>query len=275
MPALPTTNTLSSAAGDKSQAIRLDRLTKWFFKDGRRFIAVDDVTADITAGSFVSLIGPSGCGKSTIFNCIAGFITPDQGAVIYEGKRISGPNVGLGYMTQKDALLPWRSVLSNVTLPLYLKGVQSNVAKDQAMAMIERVGLAEFANHLPRELSGGMQKRAALARTLVFSPDTLLMDEPFGNVDVQLKLQLQRELLSLWENERNSVVFVTHDLEEAIALSDQILVLARRPGRIKAIVDVNLPRPRDPVSIRFEPDFQQLRKQLWDLCDTSEESLSA
>jgi NitT/TauT family transport system ATP-binding protein len=174
-------------------------------------------------------------------------------------------------MTQKDALLPWRSVLANVMLPLNLQKVPEAEAKERALSMLQRVGLKSFADHLPKELSGGMQKRAALARTLVFNPATLLMDEPFGNVDIQLKLQLQRELMKLWESARKTVVFVTHDLEEAIALSDRVVVLSRRPGRIKAIVPIDLPRPRDPVAIRFEASFQAIHRELWDLTDAAPE----
>ncbi len=252
-------------------AIRLDHVSKWFFKNGKRFIALDDITADMEEGAFITLVGPSGCGKTTIFNMIAGFARADRGAVICRGQPITAPNIGIGYMTQKDALLPWRSVLANVTLPLYLQKVPATEARARALDMLSRVGLKSFAEHLPKELSGGMQKRAALARTLVFNPAILLMDEPFGNVDIQLKLQLQRELLGLWESSRKTVVFVTHDLEEAIALSDRVIVLSRRPGRIKAIVPIDLPRPRDPVAIRFEASFQAIHRQLWDLTDTAGE----
>lgn len=259
-------------AADAVPAIELKNVTKWFFKRGERFAAIADVTADIPEGSFITLVGPSGCGKSTLFNCIAGFIVPERGEVLYKGAKVTKPNIGLGYMTQKDSLLPWRSVLSNVMLPLHLQKMPRKAVRERALEMIARVGLAGFADHLPRELSGGMQKRTALARTLVYNPETLLMDEPFGNVDVQLKLQLQRELLSLWETERKTVVFVTHDLEEAIALSDRVIVLSRRPGRIKTIIAVDLPRPRDPVAIRFESAFQEIHRELWALCDTAEES---
>ena len=252
-------------------AIRLDHVSKWFFKNGKRFIALDDITTDIPEGAFITLVGPSGCGKTTIFNMIAGFARADRGAVICRGETITQPNIGIGYMTQKDALLPWRSVLANVTLPLYLQKVPATEARARALDMLARVGLKSFAEHLPKELSGGMQKRAALARTLVFNPAILLMDEPFGNVDIQLKLQLQRELMGLWESSRKTVVFVTHDLEEAIALSDRVIVLSRRPGRIKAIVPIDLPRPRDPVAIRFEASFQAIHRRLWDLTDTATE----
>jgi NitT/TauT family transport system ATP-binding protein len=253
-------------------AIRLDGVTKWFFKNGARIAAVENVSLDVPAGAFVTLVGPSGCGKSTLFNCIAGFIVPEIGAVIYRGRKIVRPNVGIGYMTQKDSLLPWRSVLANVMLPLHLQKMPEAEARTRAHEVIARVGLTGFAAHTPAELSGGMQKRTALARMLAYNPDTLLMDEPFGNVDVQLKLQLQRELMRLWEAERKTVVFVTHDLEEALALSDRVVVLSRRPGRIKTVIEVELPRPRDPVRIRFEPAFQKLHHQLWTHCDTSEDT---
>ena len=264
-PFLPETETAAPA-------IRLDHVTKYFFKQGARIAAVEDVTLDIAEGSFVTLVGPSGCGKSTLFNCIAGFIVPDSGAVVYRGATVDRPNIGIGYMTQKDSLLPWRSVLANVMLPLYLQKMPAEAARQRALEVIGRVGLAGFAEHFPAELSGGMQKRAALARMLAYNPTTLLMDEPFGNVDVQLKLQLQRELMTLWERERKTVVFVTHDLEEAIALSDRIVVLSRRPDRIKTVIAVDLPRPRDPIAIRFEPAFQKFHRELWTLCDTSEET---
>ncbi len=253
-------------------AIRLNDVTKWFFKNGARIAAVENVTLDVPEGAFVTLVGPSGCGKTTLFNCIAGFMVPEIGEVVYRGRRIERPNIGIGYMTQKDSLLPWRSVLANVMLPLYLQKMPEDAARARAHEVIARVGLTGFAEHVPAELSGGMQKRTALARMLAYNPDTLLMDEPFGNVDVQLKLQLQRELMRIWEAERKTVVFVTHDLEEAIALSDRVVVLSRRPGRIKTVIEVDLPRPRDPIQFRFEAAFQKLHHRIWTLCDTSEEN---
>jgi len=244
-------------------AIRLDHVSKWFFKNGKRFIALDDITADIPEGAFITLVGPSGCGKTTIFNMIAGFARADRGAVICRGETITRPNIGIGYMTQKDALLPWRSVLANVTLPLYLQKVPAIEARARALDMLARVGLKSFAEHLPRELSGGMQKRAALARTLVFNPAILLMDEPFGNVDIQLKLQLQRELMGLWESSRKTVVFVTHDLEEAIALADRVCVLTARPATLKKVYEIDLPRPRVTSEIRYHPRFVEISRDIW------------
>jgi len=263
----------ATSASQFAQApmIALEGVSKWFFSKGQRFVALDNVSLEIARGSFVTLLGPSGCGKSTIFNMIAGFLFPDRGRVWFDGKPLTKPNVGIGYMTQRDALLPWRTVIENVTLPLSLQNVPSSVARERALTMLERVGLESFVDHVPAELSGGMQKRCALARTLVFNPDMLLMDEPFGNVDVQLRSQLQRILTALWESERKTVVFVTHDLEEAIALSDTVIVLSRRPGRIKAVVPIDLPRPRDPVEMRFQPAFVELRRRLWELCDSAED----
>ena len=258
---------MAQAAATQEPAIRLEAITKWFFKRDSRIAAIENISLDIGHGEFVTLVGPSGCGKSTIFNCIAGFITPERGRVLYEGQEVAGPNVGIGYMTQRDALLPWRSVLDNVLLPLHIQKMDARKAKARAMEVIERVGLGGFASHYPAELSGGMQKRTALARMLAYNPDTFLMDEPFGNLDVQLRLQMHRQLLKLWEHERKTVVFVTHDLEEAIALSDRVVVLQPRPGRVKTVIDIDLPRPRDPVSIRFEPSFQRLHKELWELCE--------
>ena len=253
-----------------SQAsIHLQGVSKWFFKKGTPIPAIVDVTLDVPAGSFVSLVGPSGCGKSTVLNCIAGLQIPDEGAIVHGGRRITGLNIGVGYMTQKDTLLPWRSVRDNVTLPLQIHRMAPVERQREAQRLIDLVGLSGFEHHLPAELSGGMLKRAALARALVRRPTTLLMDEPFGNLDAQLKLQLQRELLAIWGREQQTVVFVTHDLEEAISLSDRIVVLTGRPGRIKEIIDVTLPRPRDPVTVRFEPSFQPLHRRLWGLIEAT------
>ncbi|MCL6592925.1 MAG: ABC transporter ATP-binding protein [Alicyclobacillus sp.] len=253
-----------------SEGIRLVGISKWFYRSqGEKVIALSNIDLEIPKGAFVSLVGPSGCGKSTILNCIAGFQFPDAGQVLFEGKEIRGLNVGIGYMTQKDYLLPWRDVLDNVWLPLQARGVSGKEGKQRARDYLKRVGLEGFEHNFPRELSGGMLKRAAMARTLVFHPTTLLMDEPFGNLDAQLKLQLQRELLRIWHQEQQTVVFVTHDLEEAIALSDMVVVLSGRPSSVKKVIHVDLPRPRDPISIRFEPEFQRLHKELWSLIDVT------
>lgn len=260
----------SSLAGQSARTgIVLSNVTKWFYSNGTRSLAINGVNLNIRDGSFVSLVGPSGCGKSTILNCIAGLLPFEDGEILCDGKKVSNINVGIGYMTQKDYLLPSRNVLDNVILPLQAAGVKKEEARSRALDFIRRVGLAGAEARMPKELSGGMLKRAAMARTLVYNPRTILMDEPFGNVDAQLKLQLQRELLGIWEREQQTVVFVTHDLEEAIALSDQIIVLTGQPGSIKEIVDINLPRPRDPISIRFDAKFQELHQYLWSLIDVT------
>ena len=251
--------------------ISLSNVTKWFFKGGSSITAIEDISADLYEGSFVTFVGPSGCGKSTLFNCVAGLLTAERGTILYRGKPVAGVNSAVGYMTQKDTLLPWRTVLSNVMLPLTLRNIDKAEARDQALSMLDRVGLSGFAHLHPRELSGGMLKRASLARILVYHPETLLMDEPFGNVDAHLKIQLHRELLTLWETERKTVVFVTHDLEEAIALSDIVFVLSGRPGRIKTVMQVDLPRPRDAATVRFERRFMELHRELWTLCDPANE----
>jgi NitT/TauT family transport system ATP-binding protein len=258
------------AVGSIDSGILLRSVSKWFFRDnGERVLALENIDLHIPKGAFISLVGPSGCGKSTILNCIAGLQFPDRGEVFHEGKKVNGLNVGIGYMTQKDYLLPWRNVLDNVRLPLQARGMAEDEGKRIAKEFIELVGLKGFERNFPRELSGGMLKRAAMARTLVFHPSTLLMDEPFGNLDAQLKLQLQRELLRIWNREQQTVVFVTHDLEEAIALSDFVVVLSGRPSTVKSVIPVDLPRPRDPVAIRFEPRFQRLHQELWELIDNT------
>jgi NitT/TauT family transport system ATP-binding protein len=227
--------------------------------------AVDDISLAVPARSFLALVGPSGCGKSTVLNMIAGLLTPSQGEVSYDGAPVRGPNRRVGYMTQKDTLLPWRTVADNIGIALELKcrAVSKAERRDRVARMMELVGLTGFERHYPAELSGGMRKRAALARMLIYEPEALLLDEPFGALDAQLKLVMQQELLRLTQSSQMTVVFVTHDLVEAITLADQVAVFTSRPGRIRALRDVELPRPRDPVSIRFAPAFAALYEDLW------------
>jgi NitT/TauT family transport system ATP-binding protein len=248
-------------------AISLRDVTKYFYKGDTRITAVARVSFDVPQGAFVSILGPSGCGKSTILNMIAGFEAPDEGVVEHAGRPVQGVSVGIGYLTQHDTLLPWRTVEGNVRLPLEIQGggraSGAGDARRRVAWAIQLVGLSGFERHLPRELSGGMRKRAALAQTLVYARDTVLMDEPFGALDFQMRLQLQAELLDIWSAERRTIVFITHDIEEAVTLSDEIIVLSRRPGRIRDVLRVDLPRPRNPVTVRFEPLFSELVKRLW------------
>jgi NitT/TauT family transport system ATP-binding protein len=241
-------------------------VSKVFFKGHTRVHALHHVTTEVRRGELLAIVGPSGCGKSTLLNLTAGLMVPGTGDVLYDGERICGVNTNVSYITQKDTLLPWRTVEANVALPLTL-GPHARLAKDarreRVARYIEMVGLQGFERHYPSELSGGMRKRAQLARSLVYEPDVLLMDEPFGALDAQLKLVLQAELLRTWEGSGKTLIFVTHDLTEAISLADRVIVMSSRPGRIRAVEHIDLPRPRDVFSIRFAPDFGLYFDRLW------------
>jgi NitT/TauT family transport system ATP-binding protein len=251
------------AAGDK---IRLAGVGKRFSVRGNTFQALTPVSLEIKPKEFVALVGPSGCGKSTILNMVAGLMQPSDGTVYYDGVPVTGPNRKVGYMTQKDTLLPWRNVSDNIRIALELKcraGSKKDAA-DKVAQTIELVGLKGFENHFPGELSGGMRKRVAIARTLVYEPETLLMDEPFGALDAQLKLVMLDELQRLTRMHAMTVLFVTHDLGEAITLADRVVVFSGRPGLIRKVRDVPLPRPRDVFRIRFGDQFARLHEELWD-----------
>lgn len=261
----PTAVPPAAEAGDVQWSIKVDEVYKWFYSAKQRVEAIAGTTFVVADGSFVALIGPSGCGKSTILNCVAGLISPNRGMVSVRGQRVDGPTPGLGYMTQRDALLPWRRVIDNVALPLQFRGVGRPEREERARDWLIRVGLSDFQHLYPRELSGGMVKRVALARTMVCEPHTILMDEPFGNLDAQMRLQLQSELVALWEGARKSVLFVTHDIDEAIALSDEIVVLSPMPSRVVSVVPVPLARPRNAIRGRLDPEFGRLREHVYQL----------
>jgi NitT/TauT family transport system ATP-binding protein len=243
--------------------VRLDGVSKQFYRDGRPLLACRDVMLDVQRGDFVSIVGPSGCGKSTLLNLIAGLSKPTRGEIRYAGQLVNGPNRRVGYMTQRDNLLPWRSVEGNIGVALELARVNGSERQQRVERFVNLVGLGGFEKHYPSELSGGMRKRVALARTLIYDPETLLMDEPFGALDAQLKLILHSELLKLWEQARKTIVFVTHDLTEALTLADRVVVMSSRPGTVKLIQDVDLPRPRDVFRVRFTPRFGELHERLW------------
>jgi NitT/TauT family transport system ATP-binding protein len=250
---------------DASAMISLRDVGKQFSARGNTLRALEPLSLDIERYEFVALVGPSGCGKSTILNLIAGLLRPSEGAVMYDGAEVTGPNVRVGYMTQKDTLLPWRTVEENVGLALELKIRRTSraTATARVAAMIDLVGLNGFERHYPGELSGGMRKRAALARTLIYEPETLLMDEPFGALDAQLRLLMMDQLQRLTQARRITVVFVTHDLGEAIALSDRVVIISARPGRIRRIREISLPRPRDIFQLRFTTEYSALYEELW------------
>jgi ABC-type nitrate/sulfonate/bicarbonate transport system ATPase subunit len=238
---------------------------------GTLVTALDGVSIAIPERKFVSILGPSGCGKSTIFNMIAGLLVPSQGGIYLDGSDITGMIGFVGYMLQKDLLLPWRTVLDNVILGMELQGVSKREARERAIPHLRRYGLAGFEALYPAALSGGMRQRAALLRTLLYASDVVLLDEPFGALDAQTRAQMQRWLLQLWADFEKTVVFVTHDVEEAVYLSDEIIVMTPRPGRIKEIIAVPMARPRTADTIH-QPAFLALKQRCLALLGDDHES---
>lgn len=223
--------------------------------------AVRDVSFQIARGSFVSLLGPSGCGKSTLFNAIAGLLTPSGGDVLLDGESVLGKTGRVGYMLQKDLLLPWRTIEDNITISRTLHGVPRRTARRECAALLERCGLTGFEHARPHELSGGMRQRAALMRTLMTGREVLLLDEPFGALDALTRLQLQLLLCEIWQDTRRTILLVTHDIDEALLLSDEIIVMTERPGTVLARLTVPADRPRTPETLSA-PDMAALRTQL-------------
>ncbi len=253
-------------APGRAARIELTGVTKRFVTpSGGAFTALSDVDLVIEPGQFCAVVGPTGCGKSTTLTMVAGLEPPSAGVVRIGGQAVDGIAEGTSFMFQSDALMPWKTVLGNVSLGPVFRGVSKKEAHASARDWLRRVGLAGFEDHHPHQLSGGMRKRASLAAALINEPSILLMDEPFGALDVQTKAIMSNELLTLWEQTRPSVIFVTHDLEEAVALADRVVVLTVGPGTVKGVYDINLPRPRGAVQeIRFEPRFLELHHQIWE-----------
>lgn len=222
-----------------------------------------DVSFEVSAGEFVSIVGPSGCGKSTTLNILAGLTPPTQGQALIRGRSPDAARMHIGYMFQQDTVLPWKRVLHNIEMGLTIRGIPAADRRQRALELVEMMGLAGFEHAYPYELSGGMRKRVALAAMLAYRPSILLMDEPFGALDAQTRVLLQDELLRIWETDRRTVLFVTHDLPEAISLSDRVIVMTARPARIKAQYQVDLPRPRTAAEARFHPNFDELHMQIW------------
>ena len=239
-------------------------VSKRFDAGDRAVTAIEDVSFDVPRGAFVSILGPSGCGKSTLFNIIAGLLSPSGGDVLLEGASIVGRAGQVGYMLQKDLLLPWRSIEDNITLGQTLRGGKRSCARACAAPLIDRCGLRGFEKKKPHQLSGGMRQRAALLRTLLTGKEVLLLDEPFGALDAITRLQLQMTLIDFWQDMRKTILFVTHDVEEALLLSDEILVLTERPGRLRARLPVTLPRPRTPEMLS-SPELMALKARLMQL----------
>jgi NitT/TauT family transport system ATP-binding protein len=254
----------AKAAPANAPALALSDVTCVFAGGAEPYTAVRDTTLNVGRGEFVSVVGPTGCGKSTLLNVAAGLLAPSGGTVSVYGEPLAGLNRKAGYMFQSDALMPWRNALDNITAGLLFRGTEKAEARKQAQAWLTRVGLTGFGNRYPHQLSGGMRKRVALAQMLILDPQILLMDEPFSALDVQTRQLMENELLELWSADRKSVVFITHDLEEAIALSDRVVVLSAGPAThpIGSFV-IDLPRPRDVAEIRLTPRFVELHREIW------------
>lgn len=243
-----------------TELVRFDNVSKSFGS----LTAVQNITLSVRQGEFVTLVGPSGCGKSTLLNMTAGLFAPTSGTVSYRGEKVQPYNQYTGYMTQSDHLLNWRTVARNIAVPLEIKKLSKAEINNRVEELLTLVGLTGFGNHYPSELSGGMRKRCALARLLAYNPETLLFDEPFAALDAQLRLKMQMEIRRIVAQLGKTVLFVTHDLDEAVALADRCVVFQGRPGSISEVLDIPLPRERDLFSIRHNPQYSELTARLWD-----------
>ncbi|MCI3241980.1 ABC transporter ATP-binding protein [Streptomyces spinosisporus] len=245
------------------EALRFEHVTLEF--PGSHRPAIEDVSLQVDRGKVVAVIGPSGCGKSTILNLAAGLLTPTRGEVHYAGRPVTGVNSDAAYVTQQSHLLPWLSVKANIALALKFRSVPKDEREERVAHWVELVGLTGFENHYPRELSGGMQKRCAIARALIYDPSIVLMDEPFGPLDAITRLELQQELLNIWREQNGTLIFVTHDLNEAIYLADEVVVMSKGPGTVRRTIPVPFERPRRIGSLVESRAFSELHNDLWSL----------
>jgi NitT/TauT family transport system ATP-binding protein len=272
-----TAETTGAAQSAAPAGIRIEGVTQVFRapKRGESITAIKDITLDIRPSQFTAVVGPSGCGKSTLLNLISGLLRPTRGKVIVKGDVVTNVRKDIGYMPSRDALLPWRSVQGNVEFPLELRErVPPEERSRRAVDLIKAVGLGGFEQYYPHALSHGMRQRTAIARTFATSPDIMLMDEPFSALDAQTRVHVQDLFLSMWEREKHTVVLITHDVMEAVALADRVVVFSAAPGRVKAVYDINLPRPRSVENLIFdEPVFQEHMRMIWsDLRDEQDET---
>ncbi|MDB5567134.1 MAG: transporter ATP-binding protein [Tardiphaga sp.] len=260
-----------------SAMIHIDRVSQRFQTSGRQsHLALSDISLTIDDGAFVSILGPSGCGKSTLLYIVGGFVSPSDGVARVKGKAITGPGPDRGPVFQEFALFPWKNVLGNVMYGLRQQGVKHSEAEAKSRKLLEMVGLKGYENFYPKELSGGMKQRVAIARTLAYNPAVLLMDEPFGALDAHTRTRLQNDLLNIWERDRKTVLFVTHSVEEAVFLSDKVVVMTRSPGRIKVVVDIDLPRPRKRAELLLDARYQKYVVDIEKLIDdTGEDEIHA
>ena len=244
--------------------VHIENVVKKFNGRNGEMVALNGVTLDIHDNEFICVVGPSGCGKSTLLNIIAGLLEPTSGEVYCDGKLVEGTGTDRGVVFQQYALFPWLTVKKNVRFALEMRGIKGKEADELAMKYLEKVDLVKFADHYPKELSGGMKQRVAIARAYAADPQVLLMDEPFGALDAQTRTQLQSELLETWENDKKTCFFITHDVDEAIILAQKVIVMSARPGRVKAIIDIDIPYPRDQET-KMSTRFLELKNQIWGL----------
>ena len=250
------------AGNERNIKVKIDHVEKIYEGRKGRMVALNGIDLDIMENEFICVVGPSGCGKSTLLNIIAGLLPATSGAVYVDGKKVEGTGTERGVVFQQYALFPWLTVLKNVMFGLKLKGMNDAQAREIAMKYIRMVELEEFVDAYPKELSGGMKQRVAIARAYAVQPEVLLMDEPFGALDAQTRTQLQSELTKTWQEEKKTCFFITHDVEEAVILATKVIIMSARPGRIKKIVDINLPYPRTQ-EMKMELTFLDLKTYIW------------
>ena len=249
-------------AGDNSVKVEIREIVKKFQTRNGEVVALNGVDLSIQDKEFVCVVGPSGCGKSTLLNMIGGLDTPTSGEILVDGKEVDGPSPKRGIVFQQYALFPWLTVEKNVQFGLKLQGMPRERMEQVTEKYLRAVGLENFAHSYPKELSGGMKQRVAIARAYAVNPEVLLMDEPFGALDAQTRVQLQTELLETWEHEQKTCFFITHDVEEAIILAQRVVIMSARPGRVKDIVDIDIPYPRDQAT-KMSPRFLELKNDIW------------
>ncbi len=250
------------AGEERNIKVRIEDVKKSYMGRTGEVVALNGVNLNIAENEFLTVVGPSGCGKSTLLNIMAGLLEPTSGKVICNGKEVHGTGPDRGVVFQQYALFPWLTVLKNVQFGLEMKGIKGKEAQEIAMRYIKMVDLEKFKDHYPKELSGGMKQRVAIARAYAANPQVLLMDEPFGALDAQTRTQLQQELLDTWEKEQKTCFFITHDVDEALILGQRVVIMSARPGRIKDIVDVDIPYPRSQET-KMSPRFLELKNLIW------------
>jgi NitT/TauT family transport system ATP-binding protein len=266
MSTVETTETGAEISPGDNHVIRVEAVSKLFRTPSEGAIrALQDISLNVPYGEFVTVVGPSGCGKSTLIKLIAGFSAPSSGRIFYEGKEVRGLNTRVGYVPQESKLFPWLTVEENVGFGLDSKRFPRSERERQVRHFINLAGLTGFEKYYPAQLSGGMSKRASIMRALAYEPPVILMDEPFGPLDAQTRMVLQDELLKIWEQKRQTIVFVTHDLVEAVALADRVVVMTHRPGKIKDIIDVPMARPRNIFEIHRQEGFDEAYGRLWNI----------